>query len=87
MASDEKWKSGWVSGGNSAHSPTAAPTRPLTIALVIDTLAHEGNGTSNSALQYARELRRQGHAVRLVGVGAPEYTAREHHSARRVSSR
>ena len=55
------------------------PDRPLTIALVIDTVGHEGNGTSNSALQYARELERQGHTVRLVGVGAPQYGAEVHH--------
>lgn len=53
--------------------------RPLTIALVVDTAGNEGNGTSNSALQYARELRRQGHTVRLVGIGSPEYPIRVHH--------
>lgn len=50
--------------------------RPLTIALVIDSMANRGNGTANSALQWAEELERQGHHVRLVGVGAPEYPAR-----------
>ena len=50
--------------------------RPLTIALVVDTVGNQGNGTSNSALQWAAELERQGHHVRLVGVGAPEYPAR-----------
>ena len=41
--------------------------RPLTIALVVDTVGNQGNGTSNSALQWAAELERQGHHVRLVG--------------------
>lgn len=50
--------------------------RALTIALVVDTVDTQGNGTSNSALQYAAELERQGHHVRLVGVGAPRYAAR-----------
>lgn len=50
--------------------------RPLTVALVLDTFGNRGNGTSNSALQFAQELERQGHTVRLVGVGAPEYRAR-----------
>ena len=50
--------------------------RPLTIALVVDTVGNQGNGTSNSALQWAAELERQGHHVRLVGIGAPEYPAR-----------
>ncbi|RBP98517.1 glycosyl transferase [Bifidobacterium aemilianum] len=49
--------------------------QPLTIVLVVDTIGNQGNGTSNSALQYARELSKQGHEVRLVGVGAPEYPA------------
>lgn len=51
---------------------------PLTIALVVDTAGNEGNGTSNSALQYARELRRQGHTVRLVGIGSPDYPVPVH---------
>ena len=46
---------------------------PLTIAMVVDTSGNRGNGTSNSALQWAQELERQGHHVRLVGIGAPEY--------------
>ena len=49
---------------------------PLTIAMVVDTSGNRGNGTSNSALQWAQELERQGHHVRLVGIGAPEYPAR-----------
>ena len=53
--------------------------RPLTIAMVVDTSGNRGNGTSNSALQWAEELKRQGHMVRLVGVGAPEYPARVNH--------
>ena len=52
---------------------------PLTIVLVMDTIGTQGNGTSNSALQYARELERQGHHVRLVGLGSEEYPARENH--------
>ena len=50
--------------------------RPLVIALVVDTVGNQGNGTSNSALQWATELRRQGHTVRLVGIGSAEYPAR-----------
>ena len=53
--------------------------RPLTIVLVMDTIGTKGNGTSNSALQYARELERQGHHVRLVGLGSEEYPARENY--------
>ncbi|MCI1983493.1 MAG: glycosyltransferase [Bifidobacteriaceae bacterium] len=52
---------------------------PLTIAMVMDTIGTQGNGTSNSALQYAAELEAQGHTVRIVGVGASEYRARIHH--------
>ena len=52
---------------------------PLTIAMVVDTSGNRGNGTSNSALQWAEELKRQGHTVRLVGIGAPEYPARVNH--------
>ena len=48
----------------------------LTIAMVVDTIGTQGNGTSNSALQYAAELEAQGHHVRLVGIGAPKYRAR-----------
>ncbi|WEV69923.1 glycosyltransferase [Bifidobacterium sp. ESL0775] len=53
--------------------------KSLTIALVVDSVGNRGNGTSNSALQYAEELRRQGHHVRLVGVGAPDYPVEVHH--------
>lgn len=53
--------------------------RPLTIAMVVDTSGNRGNGTSNSALQWAQELERQGHHIRLVGIGAPEYPARVNH--------
>lgn len=52
--------------------------KPLTIAMVVDSIGNRGNGTSNSALQYAEELRAQGHTVRFVGIGAPEYRARIH---------
>ncbi|WEV53604.1 glycosyltransferase [Bifidobacterium sp. ESL0704] len=52
---------------------------PLTIALVVDSVGNRGNGTSNSALQYAKELEREGHHVRLVGVGAPDYPVGIHH--------
>ncbi|WP_033376968.1 glycosyltransferase [Alloscardovia criceti] len=53
--------------------------RRLRIALVVDTLGKGGNGTSNSAAQFAHELERLGHEVRLVGVDAPDkrYRARE----------
>ncbi|WP_300766452.1 glycosyltransferase [uncultured Bifidobacterium sp.] len=50
----------------------------LTIVLVMDALGGLGNGTSNSAWQYARELTRQGHHVRVVGIGSPRYPARVH---------
>ena len=53
--------------------------RPLTIAMVVDTSGNRGNGTSNSALQWADELERQGHRVRLVGIGAPDFPARVNH--------
>ncbi len=53
-----------------------AAQKPLTIAMVMDTSGNRGNGTSNSALQWAQELERQGHTVRLLGIGAPEYPAR-----------
>ncbi|WEV66786.1 glycosyltransferase [Bifidobacterium sp. ESL0769] len=53
--------------------------KPLTIALVVDSVGNRGNGTSNSALQYARELENQGHHVRLVGVGAPDFPVEVHH--------
>lgn len=52
---------------------------PLTIAMVVDTSGNRGNGTSNSALQWADELERQGHHVRLVGIGAPDFPARVNH--------
>lgn len=68
---------------NEAASPQSASDNatdgPLTIALVVDTFGNRGNGTSNSALQWAQELERQGHQVRLVGINAPEYPARENH--------
>ncbi|KAB8291489.1 glycosyltransferase [Bifidobacterium avesanii] len=62
-----------------ARETHEAGDRPLTIALVMDTIGTQGNGTSNSALQYARELERQGHHVRLVGLGSEEWPARENH--------
>ena len=62
-----------------AAGSTEDAGRPLVIALVVDTAGNEGNGTSNSALQYAKELRRQGHTVRLVGIGSPEYPIRVRH--------
>lgn len=54
---------------------TENDVRPLTIVLVCDTIGHEGNGTSNSALQFAEELERLGHHVRFVGIGSREYPA------------
>lgn len=51
--------------------------KPMTIALVVDAVGNEGNGTSNSAMQFAEGLRALGHEVRLVGVGAGEYAAVE----------
>ncbi|WP_033515835.1 glycosyltransferase [Bifidobacterium cuniculi] len=54
-------------------------SRPLTIAMVVETSGNRGNGTSNSALQWAQELRRQGHEVRMVGIGAPDYPAQVNH--------
>lgn len=56
----------------------ASASRPLKIALAVDTVGNRGNGTSNSALQFADELRRQGHLVRIVGVGAPQFAVPEH---------
>lgn len=55
--------------------------RPLTIALVVDSLSNFSNGTANSAYQLARELTGRGNTVRLIGVGAPngQYRAREQH--------
>ena len=61
------------------QSAQAASDSPLTIALVVDTAGNEGNGTSNSALQYARELSRQGHVVRLIGIGSPEFPVAQRH--------
>lgn len=63
----------------SADAEQQHDERPLKVALVVDTSGNGGNGTSNSATQWAAELRRQGHEVRLVGIGAPEYPARENH--------
>lgn len=60
---------------NPPETDPSPAQRPLTIALVMDTVGNQGNGTSNSALQYAQELIRQGHTVRLVGIDAPEYPA------------
>ena len=58
---------------NEAASPQSASDnatdRPLTIALVVDTFGNRGNGTSNSALQWAQELdvyKRQVYAVRVL---------------------
>ncbi|KFI59520.1 glycosyl transferase [Bifidobacterium gallicum DSM 20093 = LMG 11596] len=51
--------------------------KPLTIVMVLDAVGNRGNGTSNSALQWAQQLKREGHHVRLVGIGAPEYPAQE----------
>ena len=53
--------------------------RPLTIVLVCDSLGNEGNGTSNSALQFAEGLTRLGHHVRFVGLGSDEFPARPAH--------
>lgn len=67
----------------SGKEPEAEPhlreqdERPLTIVFVCEAIGNYGNGTSNSAVQYARELRRRGHTVRLVGVGSPDYPVRE----------
>lgn len=65
-------------GGGEAVKGSLEGQRPLTIAMVLDTFGNRGNGTSNSAIQYAHELERQGHHVRLVGIGAPDYPARVH---------
>ena len=40
---------------------------PLTIAMVVDTSGNRGNGTSNSALQWAQELERQGVEILACG--------------------
>lgn len=50
----------------------------LTLALVLDSFGNRGNGTSNSAIQYAQGLEVLGHQVRLVGVGSTDYPARVH---------
>ncbi len=47
--------------------------KPLTITFVCEALGNRGNGTSNSAVQYATELEKLGNSVRLVGVGAPDF--------------
>ena len=65
-----------LENGNEGNGGLPEIDRPLTIVLVMDTIGNQGNGTSNSALQYVHELERQGHHVRLVGIGAPEYPAR-----------
>lgn len=51
----------------------------LVIALVIDTVNTRGNGTSNSARQYAHALEKLGHEVRIVGVGSEDYPAEIKH--------
>ncbi|GGI12500.1 glycosyl transferase [Galliscardovia ingluviei] len=56
-----------------------ASSKPLTIALVLDSFGNRGNGTSNSALQYAAELEKLGARVRLVGIGAGTYAVPERH--------
>lgn len=50
----------------------------LTLALVLDSFGNRGNGTSNSAIQYAQGLEALGHQVRLVGVGSTDYPTRVH---------
>lgn len=50
----------------------------LTLALVLDSFGNRGNGTSNSAIQYAQGLEALGYQVRLVGVGSTDYPARVH---------
>lgn len=42
----------------------------MRIAFVMDDVGVSSNGTSATARRYANELRRQGHEVRLVGIGA-----------------
>lgn len=61
-----------------ANACSDSAASPLTIALVMDTLGGKGNGTSNSAWQYAQELIRQGHHVRVVGLDSPQYPAQLH---------
>ncbi|WP_420897208.1 glycosyltransferase [Bifidobacterium dolichotidis] len=60
-----------------SQASAATNPRPLTIVLVLDAAGNRGNGTSNSALQWAAALKQQGHHVRLVGIGAPNYPAQE----------
>ncbi|MFR0555961.1 glycosyltransferase [Pseudoscardovia radai] len=63
-------------GGNPRFvRPATGGGEPLTVVLVVDSAGNEGNGTSNSALQFARELRALGHVARIVGVGG-EWPAR-----------
>ena len=45
--------------------------RPLTIALVVDTVGNQATVPPIRTLQWAAELERQGHHVRLVGIGRP----------------
>lgn len=71
---DESGRTGTVA----ASKGTGTSDSPLTIAMVVDTIGNRGNGTSNSALQYADELVRRGHRVRMVGIGAPEFPAGVH---------
>lgn len=42
----------------------------MNIAFVMDDLSVHSNGTSVTAMRYAKALRRQGHEVRMVGFGA-----------------
>ena len=51
---------------------------PLTIAMVVDTSGNRGNGTSNSALQWAQELEREG-IMSVWWASAREYPARVNH--------
>ena len=57
------------------NQPSQEGERALTIVLICDALGNEGNGTSNSAMQFATELEKLGHHVRFVGVGSHEYPA------------
>lgn len=62
------------------HSQQAQKQKsPFTVALVLDSFGNRGNGTSNSALQYAAELEKLGVNVRLVGIGAGKYEVAERH--------
>lgn len=54
----------------------------MKIGFVMDDLSVHSNGTSVTAERYARELRRQGHNVRIVGFGAhgsEAFPLAEHH--------